>query len=537
MTKRWAPGACKLLAWEQGVALLDSEISDEQAEKLWTTVQHEAKLATFLQALMEATGAGLLNIPPFAVAILDERGAHVAVRGGWLVSVRTADQDIRLNGENITTWEEKLVAGAVAVELQTSGSHDRNLPLTGGIVDAGRVLWSWGDESPFPPTLTAPVEVAAEVRSPGEQQAETLVDHVPTMIPKDDHSHQDDQPKTPEHEQKPHHNTGEDDHSHQDDQPKTPEHEQKPHHNTGEDDHSHQDDQPKTPEHEQKPHHNTGEDDRSHQDDQPKTPEHEQEPGQDTGDAGVMITVPKRKLPDPGSHQDSRGQTTLVVPVDPDSVVPDSPYAHLWDDSAEVADPGTSGGENIEAKPGEPNAQPSTRTTAGELRDGLTVAANDEIPIASFPSTRGPQVLASFCAAGHPNPPQRVQCYECDAPVSGQPQLVERPQLGWLRITGGETVPLHGPVVAGRNPRSTAFSSPEPPRLIALPHRHISSNHIAFILEGWSVLARDLGSSNGSYLRRHGNPPVRLPENDTLLVPGDVIDLGHGVFINLDRIP
>ena len=252
-----------------------------------------------------------------------------------------------------------------------------------------------------------------------------------------------------------------------------------------------------------------------------------------------MITVPKRKLPDPGNPQDSRGQTTLVVPVDPDSVVPDSPYAHLWDDSAEVADPdlGTSGGENIEAKSGEPNAQPSTRTTTGELRDGLTVAANDEIPIASFPSTRGPQVLASFCAAGHPNPPQRVQCYECDAPVSGQPQLVERPQLGWLRITGGETVPLHGPVVAGRNPRSTAFSSPEPPRLIALPHRHISSNHIAFILEGWSVLARDLGSSNGSYLRRHGNPPVRLPENDTLLVPGDVIDLGHGVFINLDRIP
>jgi len=133
MTKRWAPGACKLLAWEKGVALLDSEISDEQAETLWTTVQHEAKLATFLQALMEATGAGLLNIPPFAVAILDERGAHVAVRGGWLVSVRTADQDIRLNGENITTWEEKLVAGAVAVELQTSGSHDRHNAVPFGL--------------------------------------------------------------------------------------------------------------------------------------------------------------------------------------------------------------------------------------------------------------------------------------------------------------------------------------------------------------------------------------------------------------------
>ena len=484
MTKRWAPGACKLLAWEQGVALLDSGISDEQAEKLWTTVRHEARLATFLQALMEATGAGLLNIPPFAVAILAEHGIHVAVRGAWFVSVRTGDQDVRLNGENITTWEEKLVAGAVAVELQASGSHDRNLPLTGGIVDAGRVLWSWGDDSPFPPTLTAPVEVAAEVRSPDEQKdeqkAETLVDHVPATIPKDDQGHQDDRPKEPE-----------------------PEPAQEP-----------------EPVQEPEP-----------------EPEQEPEPHQDAGDAGVMITVPKRKLSDPGNPRDSRGQTTLVVSVDPESIVPDGPYAHLWDDSAEVSDPGTSSGENIAAKPDEPDAQPGNRTTAGELRDGLTVAANDEIPIASFPETRGPQVLASFCAAGHPNPPQRVQCYECGAPVSGQPQLVERPQLGWLRITGGETVPLRGPVVAGRNPRSTAFSSPEPPRLIALPHRHISSNHIAFILEGWSVLVRDLGSSNGSYLRRHGNPPVRLPENDTLLVPGDVIDLGHGVFINLDRIP
>ena len=402
MTKRWAPGACKLLAWEKGVALLDSEISDEQAETLWTTVQHEAKLATFLQALMEATGAGLLNIPPFAVAILDERGAHVAVRGGWLVSVRTADQDIRLNGENITTWEEKLVAGAVAVELQTSGSHDRNLPLTGGIVDAGRVLWSWGDESPFPPTLTAPVEVAAEVRSPGEQQAETLVDHVPTMIPKDDRSHQDDQPKTPEHEQEPHHNTGEDD--------------------------------------------------RSHQDDQPKTPEHTQEPGQDTGDAGVMITVPKRKLPDPGNPQDSRGQTTLVVPVDPDSVVPDSPYAHLWDDSAEVADPdpGTSGGENIEAKPGEPNAQPSTRTTTGVLRRRRT----PQSPAA------GP-VLRVRCSCQRPTPVSGTTAIGLASHHRRRDGAVARPR-------GRGTQPQeHGFLFTG----ATTFDSSAPPSHFQQPHR------------------------------------------------------------------
>ena len=94
MTKRWAPGTCRLLAWERGMALLDSRISDEQAEKLWEAVRHEAGLETFLQVLMETTGAGLLNIPPFAVAILDERGAHVAVRGSWLVSVHTGEREI-----------------------------------------------------------------------------------------------------------------------------------------------------------------------------------------------------------------------------------------------------------------------------------------------------------------------------------------------------------------------------------------------------------------------------------------------------------
>ena len=29
MSTRWAPGACRLLAWDQGLALLDSRVKDE----------------------------------------------------------------------------------------------------------------------------------------------------------------------------------------------------------------------------------------------------------------------------------------------------------------------------------------------------------------------------------------------------------------------------------------------------------------------------------------------------------------------------
>ena len=198
------------------------------------------------------------------------------------------------------------------------------------------------------------------------------------------------------------------------------------------------------------------------------------------------------------------------------------PYDAMWDDS-----------QLLEEEP-----ESSVPQKLEELRHGETIADEDaEVAVTAVPSRNSIEVLAVVCDNGHPNPPQRATCYTCDAPVGGQPRQMARPQLGWLRINGGEKVPLLGPVVAGRNPQSRVISAETTPRLVALPHAHVSSSHIAFLLEGWTVLARDLGSRNGSYLRRHGKPPMRMPEQDVPLVPGDVVDLGHGVFINVERIP
>ena len=440
MSTRWAPGACKLLAWDQGLALLDGTVQDEQAESLWRAMQRDTKLGVFLQVLMETTGSGLLNLPPFAVTILDGRGAHVAVRGSWSVLIRAGDQELRLNGEGITTWEEKLVAGATLVEIQAPGRHERSLPIVCGIADAGWVMWTRGKETPARAHLATDLEdVAAEhsdveIDEAGISEARRNAGPVATP---EEPSHSNPEP------------------SHSDPEPS---------HSNPEPSHSN----PEPPHSNPEPPHNDPED------------RAEDDPGRRVvGDETIELTsIPK------------------------------------WLLAGEESNP-----------------------EAGTPHDGVTVAKDADVTIATSPENRVPKVLAVFCRAGHPNPPQRVQCYQCNAPVGGQPQLVERPQLGWLRVAGGETVPLRGPVVAGRNPRTSALVTPEAPRLIALPHQHVSSSHIAFIPEGWSVLVRDLGSSNGSYLRRHGNPPIRLPESDVPLVPGDVIDLGHGVFINLDRIP
>ena len=454
MSTRWAPGACKLLAWDQGLALLDGTVQDEQAESLWRAMQRDTKLGVFLQVLMETTGSGLLNLPPFAVTILDGRGAHVAVRGSWSVLIRAGDQELRLNGEGITTWEEKLVAGATLVEIQAPGRHERSLPIVCGIADAGWVMWTRGKETPARAHLATDLEdVAAEhsdveIDEAGISEARRNAGPVATL---EEPSHSNPEPS---------HSNPEPSHSNPEPSHSDPE----PSHSNPEPSHSN----PEPPHSNPEPPHNDPED------------RAEDDPGRRVvGDETIELTsIPK------------------------------------WLLAGEESNP-----------------------EAGTPHDGVTVAKDADVTIATSPENRVPKVLAVFCRAGHPNPPQRVQCYQCNAPVGGQPQLVERPQLGWLRVAGGETVPLRGPVVAGRNPRTSALVTPEAPRLIALPHQHVSSSHIAFIPEGWSVLVRDLGSSNGSYLRRHGNPPIRLPESDVPLVPGDVIDLGHGVFINLDRIP
>ncbi len=158
------------------------------------------------------------------------------------------------------------------------------------------------------------------------------------------------------------------------------------------------------------------------------------------------------------------------------------------------------------------------------------------VPEAEPPLT-GDVVLAVRCARGHPNPPSRPVCRVCQLPLGDAPVRTSRPALGRIRTSGGETIELTTTVVVGRNPRSARVSTTSLPRLLALPFGHISGSHVEIRLEGWSVLAVDLASTNGTFLRRRGEPPVRLPESPVLLVSGDVLDLGHGVHLLLEDLP
>ncbi|RZI87186.1 MAG: FHA domain-containing protein, partial [Microbacterium sp.] len=96
------------------------------------------------------------------------------------------------------------------------------------------------------------------------------------------------------------------------------------------------------------------------------------------------------------------------------------------------------------------------------------------------------------------------------------------------------------PVIIGRRPRSPRASGPELPTLIAVdsPQGDISRSHVEIKAEGEHVLVTDLATTNGTVLRRGGQEPVRLhPNEPTMVVTGDTIDLGDGVTATFEDLP
>jgi pSer/pThr/pTyr-binding forkhead associated (FHA) protein len=116
---------------------------------------------------------------------------------------------------------------------------------------------------------------------------------------------------------------------------------------------------------------------------------------------------------------------------------------------------------------------------------------------------------------------------------------VPRPTLGTVLVSTGERIPLDRPVIVGRRPRAPRFSNDDMPRLVVVdgPQQDISRSHLKIDLVDWSVLVSDLGSTNGTTLRRAGQPDTRLQSGEpTLAQAGDVYDLGDGVTVTVVEI-
>ncbi|GAA3659563.1 hypothetical protein GCM10022202_20400 [Microbacterium marinilacus] len=130
-------------------------------------------------------------------------------------------------------------------------------------------------------------------------------------------------------------------------------------------------------------------------------------------------------------------------------------------------------------------------------------------------------------------------------PLPTTPQFVPAPQRGRIRLSTGESVELDRPVIIGRRPRSSRTAGAEVPQLVAVesPQNDISRNHVEITSDGETVVVADLHTTNGTVLYRsgllgEGADPVRLhPGEQTVVVSGDMIDLGDGVTVVFEDLP
>ena len=116
-----------------------------------------------------------------------------------------------------------------------------------------------------------------------------------------------------------------------------------------------------------------------------------------------------------------------------------------------------------------------------------------------------------------------------------------RPPLGVLRLSTGDVVTLDRSVLLGRAPRlSESHSAADRPHVVKVPspERDVSRNHVEVILEGWHVLIRDLGTTNGTTVTLPGDTPVRLRANDQqVLEPGSLVSMADEVSFTFEAAP
>ena len=232
----------------------------------------------------------------------------------------------------------------------------------------------------------------------------------------------------------------------------------------------------------------------------------------DTGDVSPFPDYPE---PEPGSGRRRRGAHR--APTAPSASSGGSPTANT-----------PTAPDNSKSKQPQPVREPQPLEA---LPDTEVVSASEAALIAA------PPVRASICPQGHASPPELRECLICSQPLTGVISYVRRPALATLTLSTGAAVEVAGDVVIGRAPQVQAGGDPHIVTLVpvASPQHMVSRSHLMLTTSGWSILAQDLGSSNGTVLARPGATPVLLGAGmPTPVFREDLMDIGDGVTLRID---
>ncbi|WP_019202250.1 FHA domain-containing protein [Tsukamurella sp. 1534] len=166
-----------------------------------------------------------------------------------------------------------------------------------------------------------------------------------------------------------------------------------------------------------------------------------------------------------------------------------------------------------------------------------------EVPAEGAAPAAGPLVEGRRCAFGHLNAPRAGYCTRCGALVDRRAPLETgpRPPLGLLVADDGSAFVVENDMLIGRDPvdqvsRRGGRSFDGAGRLhpVVLQDRTgaLSRAHLELRIDGWQLLAVDVGSANGTWVRPPGAvAPLRLPVGRPVpLATGSDIHLGGRIL-------
>ena len=558
-------------------------------------------LPDFLERLSTETRSSPLSLPPFAVALLGEDSLHVACRGSFTIQWRVGTADpVTLTGADVSTWSERSVAPRDITTISLAAEEDDSQgsrPTLGGLLPASRITWILDEAAAgttthgAEPEAEVEAEPEAEVEAEPEAEVEAEQEVQPEPEPAPEVAQEPKSEPEPEPEPEPQPQPQPQPQPESEPQPEVVEAADEAADEGQSDDHvvvasvaqgqatlhdvdvdvdvdvesleEHDEPAPSEP---------AGADESSEQTPPPgrfaslfadHTVLHAVEeaavrPDTDPHKPSAAANSSSPVIPDDDAEDSLSSQLSVpaaapVSPSIPAVAVPPTPQATppaaVGGGGAFISAVPTSGRAPAPAPPSPPAPRPelAAQPTPGHDEDlvhldGMTVILQPEpeqAPSAAAVSgaASGPAVLGVVCPAGHANPPQRTSCRSCGVPVRGDATRMPRPSLGWMHTSAGESLALETNILAGRSPRAAKFQGTGMPRLLALPHSHVSATHLEIRLEGWSVLAVDLNSTNGTFLQRPGQPTVRLGESPHLLASDDVLNLGHGVTLRFEELP
>ena len=181
-------------------------------------------------------------------------------------------------------------------------------------------------------------------------------------------------------------------------------------------------------------------------------------------------------------------------------------------------------------------AAPPPRREPVSPPTGRLLHQSPTAPVRTRQSGRAVVLTGLVCRNGHANSAERSRCRACEAPLDGPARRVARPPLGAIELSTGEHFVLDRSAIVGRRPRASRADGRQAPQLIRVPspQQDVSRSHLELRLEGWHVVAIDLGSTNGTTLQREGADLLRLrPQDGIVLHDGDRLDLGDDVRLRL----